>query len=85
MNSKAIHIEQYANTDIDQLVSRPASVITAICEKVSGFLVRSEQHRAQAEYRAKQQRQARIEAHQDAFLGLSLEEKLRHGMYRWMD
>jgi hypothetical protein len=52
---------------------------------VSAFFVRSELAQAQAEYQVKQQRQSTHRNPQNMVNCLPLEEKLRLGMYHWMD
>jgi hypothetical protein len=85
MNFENIRIEQDNQVDFEQVASQSVSIITAIRKQLSTFLFRSELQQAQASYRMKQQRQQREAALQNALPGLSLEEKLRHGLYRYMD
>ena len=85
MNFENIRIEQDNQVDFEQVASQSVSIITAIRKQLSTFLFRSELQEAQASYRMKQQRQQREGGLHNALPGLSLEEKLRHGLYRYMD
>jgi hypothetical protein len=85
MNSKSIRIEQENQATFEQLASGPSSFIVAIRRQLSAILFRSELQKAQAIYRSKRQRLQQDRPTPNALTGLSLEEKLRHGMYRHMD
>jgi len=82
MNSKSIQIDQNIHSNFDATTLQSASIIHKFCKALSGLLFRSELGKAQARYQAKQQRQ---DLQHDSFNDFSMEDKLRHGMYRWMD
>ena len=85
MNSKSIRIEHNSQADFVEITSALVSTLSAICKKLAGLLIRTELEKAQESYRAKQQHQMRQQITQDALQGLSIEEKMRHGMYRFMN
>ena len=86
MNSKAIHIDHNSNAQhCAEMTTGPLSVITPIGKKVASFFVRSELARAQGEYHRKQQRLSVHRSRQDILGSLPVEDKLRLGMYRWMN
>lgn len=85
MNTKSIRIEHDNQPDLEQLASGSVSIIATIRKQLSALLFRSELQKAQAGYRLKQQRQQRNQAATNSFTGLSIDEKLRHGLYRYMD
>ncbi len=82
MNSKSIHIDQNIHSNLDAATLQSASIIRKIYKGLSGLLFRSELEKAQARYQTKQQRQS---PQQHTFNNFSMEDKLSHGMYRWMD
>jgi len=85
MNTKSIHIDHSTHANYADLTSQPASIIAALCNKVSAFFVRSELAKARANYQIKQQRRSTHRNPQNMVNSLPLEEKLRLGMYHWMD
>jgi len=82
MNSKSIHIDQNIHSNFDATALQSASIVRKIYKGLSGLLFRSELEKSQARYQAKQQRQ---DPQHGSLKDLSMEDKLRHGMYRWMD
>ena len=82
MNTKSIHS---IHANYADLTVQPVSAITALYRKVSALFVRSELAKAQAGYRTKQQRQTTHRNPQNMVNSLPIEEKLRLGMYRWID
>lgn len=82
MNSKSIHIDHNAESTFDSIALQPASIFGRIYKGLRSLLVRGELEKAQAGYRAKQQRQG---SQQDVLRDFSIEDKLRYGMHRWMD
>ena len=85
MTSKTIQIDHGTQAKYAELTVQPASFITAVYRKVSALFVRSELEKAQAGYRTKQQRQTSHRNSQDMINSLAVEDKLRLGMYRWID
>jgi hypothetical protein len=59
--------------------------LTAIVKKAAALFARSEIKQSQAWYRMKRERAVQHELHQDIVGTLPVEEKLRLGMYRFMD
>jgi len=82
MNGKSIQIDQNANSHFNAIALQPASTIGKIYRTLSGLLFRSELEKAQARYQARHQRKG---LQHNPLKDLPLEEKLRFGMYRWMD
>jgi hypothetical protein len=85
MTSKTIHIDHSTQANYADLTVQPISAITELYRKVSALFVRSELAKAQAGYRTKQQRQTTHRNPQNMVNSLPIEEKLRLGMYRWID
>ena len=85
MTSKTIRIDHGTHTNCADLTDQPISFITTIYRKVSSLFARSELAKAQAGYRVKQQRQTTHRHPQDIVSSLAVEDKLRFGMYRWID
>ena len=83
MNSKSLQYSNIADSKLEKLAATQTSFVTGVIAKISSFLTRSEIEKLQARYRAKQN--ALAESHQDVVRGLPVEEKLRLGMYRFMD
>ncbi len=83
MNSKSLQYSSIANPKLEKLTATQTSFINGVIEKVSTFLTRSEIVKAQARYKAKLDTQ--VGSKQDMVRGLPVEEKLRLGMYRFMD
>jgi hypothetical protein len=85
MTSKTIRIDHVTQANCADLTVQPVSAITALYRKISTLFVRSELAKAQAGYRTKQQRQTTHRIPQDMINSLAVEDKLRLGMYRWID
>ena len=83
MNSKSLQYSNVVNPELEKIVATQTSFVTSLFQKVSAFLTRSEIDKAQARYKAKLNAQAG--SHPDIVRGLSVEEKLRLGMYPFMD
>jgi len=84
MNSKSLQYKNIANSRLEKLATAQTSFITGIIRKAFDFLTRSEIEQAQASYRLKRKHEAQAELHQDIVGTLSIEEKLRLGMYHFM-
>ena len=82
MSSKSIHINDNLNTHFTAEGLQPASVFARVYQGLRGLVVRSELEKARAAYRTRQQRQAPRHQLLD---DLPIEDKMRNGMYRWMD
>ena len=85
MNTKSIHIDHSTHANYADLTTQPASIIAALCNKVPALFVRSGLAKAQAIYQGKQQRRSTHRNPQNMVNGLPVEEKLRLGMYHWMN
>jgi hypothetical protein len=85
MNTKSIHIDHSTHANYADLATQPVSIIAALCNRISTFFVRSELEKAQAAYQVKQQRRSTHRNPQNMIDSLPVEEKLRLGMYHWMD
>jgi len=85
MNTESIHINHGTESNHTDLTVQPVSAITALYRKVSALFVRSELAKAQAGYRVKHQRQTTHRNPQDMVNSLAVEDKLRLGLYRWID
>ena len=83
MNSKTLQINSIADTQLDRLAGAPKSIVSVIIKRISGYLVRSEAEKARARYRAKHAAEA--SGNTDIVRDLPIEDKLRLGMYRFMD
>lgn len=83
MNSNSLQISDISTSSLDSAATTPISFIASAISKISSYLVRSEAEKAQASYRMKRETQSA--AHTDMVRGLPVEEKLRLGMYRFMD
>ena len=69
----------------DNSLTQPVSMLSKFASKISSYIFRSELERSQAKYRAKQQHNDRKQVQRDIVNTLPIEDKLRLGMYRWMD
>ncbi len=85
MNSNSLQHSNAGNTKLETFVSQQVSFLTTIIRKASSFFIRSEIEKSQARYKMKRQQQARAQLHQDIVNTLPVEEKLRLGMYHFMD
>ena len=85
MTSKTIRIDHGNQANCVDLTVQPVSFISALYRRISALFVRSELAKAQAGYRTKQQRQTTHRMPQDMINSLAVEDKLRLGMYRWID
>ena len=85
MNSKTLLFSNAGNTRLATLASQQVSFLTAIIRTVSRFIIRSEIEKSQAIYKMKRQQEAKPQLHQDIVNTLPVEEKLRLGMYHFMD
>ena len=85
MNSKSLQYSNPLNSAIEITVQRKKDLFGAIVRMVPAWSARSELKKAQAHYRIKRERMARIESQQDIVNSLSVEEKHRLGMYRFLD
>ena len=83
MNSKTLQINDIANTQLDRLASAPKSLVSIAINKISGYFVRSEAEKARARYRAKHAVESSNSS--DIVRDLPVGEKLRLGMYHFMD
>ena len=84
MNSKSLQNNDIENSRLEQLTTALTSFITGTISKVFDSLTRSEIERAQASYRMKRKHETQAEL-QDIVHSLPVEEKLRLGMYHFMD
>jgi hypothetical protein len=84
MNSKSLQYNNIANSKLEKLATAQTSFITGIIRKVFDSLTRSEIEKAQASYKMKRKHETQAELHQDIVGTLPIEEKLRLGMYHFM-
>jgi hypothetical protein len=85
MNSKTLRHRNAGNTKLEAFASQQISFFTTISRKVSAFIMRSETEKSRARYKMKRQQQAQAQLHQDIVNTLPVEEKLRLGMYHFMN
>jgi hypothetical protein len=83
MNSKSLQYSNITSSKLENIATTQTSFITGVITKISNFVFRSETQKAQARYKAKHNAQA--ESRRDMVHGLPVEEKLRLGMYRFMN
>lgn len=79
---------QYGNTENSNLENRALQQpawFTSMIKRLDGLLTRTQIESAQARFKLKHKHQAQSESRQDMVRGLPLEEKLRLGMYHFMD
>jgi hypothetical protein len=84
MHSKSLQYTNIANSKFGKLATTQTSFVTALIRKASDALTRSEIERAQASYKMKRAHETQAELHQDIVGTLPVEEKLRLGMYHFM-
>jgi hypothetical protein len=84
MNSKSLQYNNIANSKLEMLATAQTPFITGIIRKVFDFLTRSEIEQTQASYKMKRKHETLAELHQDIVGTLPNEEKLRLGMYHFM-
>lgn len=85
MSSKNLQYNTAETSKLEAIVSYPVFNAATIINKIKGLFVRSQIEQARARYQLKRQRQAQATQHQDIVNGLSITEKQRLGMYRFMD
>jgi hypothetical protein len=84
MNSKSLQYNNIANSRLEKLATAQTSFITRIIRKVFDFFTRSKIEQAQASYQMKRKHETQADLHQDIVGTLPIEEKLRLGMYHFM-
>lgn len=86
MNSRCIHYSNDVSADLESIVFQQASVFTTIVRNVSEFFIRLkiEQEQMQSRNRMMRKQQLETKLYRDG-LELPLEEKLKLGMYRYLD
>ncbi len=77
MNSKTL---QYS-----PIVDQHSSIFTAIKQIISALMQRQAMAQARARYRSRRQQEARKNLHRNILSDLPVEEKLRLGMYHFID
>lgn len=85
MNSNTLQYNSTVNLDLDDSVNPQPSFISKFIAKLTHFVNRSEIERIQAKQNMMQKQAAQAEFNQDINSTLPLEEKLRLGMYRFMN
>ena len=85
MNSKSLQYHTVEISNFETVISRQVAKVSTLLKKVRGFIVRSRIEQAQANYQMKRKLQEQQKNYQDTLKGLPLEEKLRLGMYQFMD
>jgi hypothetical protein len=84
MHSKSLQFANIANSTPEKLATTQTSFVTGLIRKVSDVLTRFEIERAQASYKTKRAHETQAELYQDIVGTLTVEEKLRLGMYHFM-
>jgi hypothetical protein len=84
MHSKSLQYTNIANSKFEMLATAQPSFVAVLIRKISDALTRSEIERAQASYEMKRTHKTQAELHQDIVGTLPVEEKLRLGMYHFM-
>lgn len=86
MNSKSLQYNTAEISNFETVIFRQISNVSTMFKKVRGFIVRFRIKQAQADYyQMKRKLEAQKQNHQGTLKGLPLEEKLRLGMYHFMD
>jgi hypothetical protein len=85
MNSESLQYSIVGNSKLETFISQQVSFLTTIIRQASSFINRSEIEKSQARYKMKRQQRAQAQLHQDIVNTLSVEEKLRLGMYHFMN
>ena len=85
MTSNTIQYGNTENSSLENRAMRQPAWFTNMIKRLDGLLTRTQIESAQARFKSKQKHQAQTESRQDMVRGLPLEEKLRLGMYHFMD
>ncbi len=85
MTSNTLTNFSSTTVELDKSFSQPISISGNIIGKILSLFARSELEKSQAQYRAKQLYTDRMQVQQDIVNTFPLENKLRLGMYHWMD
>lgn len=85
MNSDSLQYDNSINSGIELPVLQQPGFFTAIVKKAAAMFARGEIEQSQAWYRMKRERAVQHKLHQNIVDTLPVEEKLRFGMYRFMD
>jgi hypothetical protein len=85
MNRKSLQYNTAEISNFETVISRQISNISTMFKKVKEFIVRFRIEQVPADYQMKRKLEAQKQNHQGTLKGLPLEEKLRLGMYHFMD
>ena len=85
MNSNSLQYSNTGNSKLETLTVRQLSFLMAVIRKVSSYFVRSDIEVSLAKYKMKHERAAKAALYQGTLGALPLEEKLKLGMYHFMD
>ena len=85
MNSKSLQYNTAEYSNFETVISRQISNVSTMLKKAKGFIARSRIEQAQAYYQMKRKLEAQKQIHQHTLKGLPLEEKIRLGMYHFID
>jgi hypothetical protein len=85
MNNNSLLYSNTENSKLETLASHQVSFLVAAIRKVSGIFIRSDLGVSQARNKMKRRHAVKAELHQDIVSTLPLEEKLKLGMYHFMD
>jgi hypothetical protein len=77
--------QTHTNESVEILTPARKGFFTAIIDRLSALLTRSETERSRARYRARRAHEGMDGRGQDIVRSLPIEEKLRLGMYPFMD
>jgi hypothetical protein len=85
MNSKSIKYRGDIDPGLEIAASPKKALIEAIFNQVAALFTAGHSGPSQAGYRARRARAVQADINQDIVRSLPIEEKLRLGMYRFMD
>ena len=77
MNSKTLRYSP--------IVNQHSSIFTAIKQTISALMQRQAMAQARARYRSRRQQEARKDLHRNILSDLPVEQKLKLGMYHFID
>jgi len=83
MNSKSLQYNHIADSMLEKL-AKVQIFITGVIRKLPDYLTRSKVEQAQASYKMQRKHETQAGLHQDIVGMLPIEEKLRLGMYHFI-
>jgi hypothetical protein len=85
MNSKSLQYRNDIDSSLEIATSPQRGVVEAIVNEVAALLTPGHSQQSQAGYRARRARAVQADINQDIVRSLPIAEKLRLGMYHFMD